>query len=156
MTAHTGLIGMNMFRPVSDVPAIAVDFDGVIHTYDKGWHDGTIYGDWMPGAAAGLRHLMSMYPVFIHTSRRPRQVAQWIHRTSRLRCVTRVPRGKPFWQRQDVLLVTNRKLPAFAYLDDRAIQFTDWETVLNHPPKPGRGVIPAPPSDVRNRTPRTH
>lgn len=117
-------------------PAIAVDFDGVIHTYEKGWHDGTIYGDWMPGAARGLRYLMSMYPVFIHTSRRPRQVVHWIHRTSRLRCVTRLPMRHTFWNRQDVLLVTNKKLPAFAFLDDRGVTFTSWESVLNNPPRP--------------------
>ncbi|MBQ6357483.1 MAG: hypothetical protein IJI97_00805 [Clostridia bacterium] len=121
------------------MPAIAVDFDGVIHSYDRGWHDGSIYGDWLPGAPAGVRYLMSMYPVFILTSRNPKQVARWIEKTSRLQCVTRFPRRKRFWDRQDVLLVTDRKLPAFAYLDDRAVLFTDWNSILSDPPRPGRG-----------------
>lgn len=29
-----------------------------------------------------------------------------------------------------VLLVTNRKLPAIAYIDDRAVRFTDWDQAL--------------------------
>ncbi|MGW3197137.1 hypothetical protein ACWDBD_21605 [Streptomyces sp. NPDC001118] len=30
--------------------AIGVDFDGVLHVYDKGWMNGEIYGEMMPGA----------------------------------------------------------------------------------------------------------
>ncbi|WP_329368841.1 hypothetical protein OG896_24850 [Streptomyces sp. NBC_00669] len=36
----------------------------------------------------------------------------------------------PFWDLRDQLLVTNRKLPARAYLDDRAVRFTDWHQAL--------------------------
>jgi hypothetical protein len=120
------------------MPAIAVDFDGVIHTYDQGWHDGTIYGGWLPGADTGIRHLMSLYPVFILTSRNPVQVARWIQETSRIPCVTDFSEKSRFWNRRGILLVTDRKLPAFAYLDDRAVRFTSWDTVLENPPEPGR------------------
>ena len=57
---------------------VAVDFDGVIHTYDKGWQDGAIYGEPVHGAFEGLRALMSRYAVFIHTSRDPGQVGRWM------------------------------------------------------------------------------
>jgi len=110
---------------------VAVDFDGVIHTYDKGWQDGSIYGDFMPGAVVGLTRLMQHHAVFIHTSRKPRQVARWIEQRSGqgIECTTRVPR-KGFWNHRGYLLVTNRKLPAVAYIDDRGIRFESWDRVL--------------------------
>lgn len=40
---------------------VAVDFDGVIHAYSKGWYDGTIYDPPVPGALEALRNLMERY-----------------------------------------------------------------------------------------------
>jgi hypothetical protein len=113
------------------VSTVAVDFDGVIHTYDKGWHDGSIYGEFMPGAVVGLTQLMQHYAVFVHTTRNARQVARWIEDRSGhgIECQTRVPRSG-FWNQQGWLLVTNRKLPAVAYIDDRGIRFENWEQSL--------------------------
>lgn len=113
------------------VLTVAVDFDGVLHSYDKGWHDGTIYGDWKPGAVAALSQLMQQYAVFIHTTRDAKQVARWIEQQSgyAFECTTRVPRSG-FWNEQGVLLVTDRKLPAVAYIDDRAVRFTNWPDAL--------------------------
>lgn len=110
---------------------IAVDFDGVIHTYERGWQDGSIYGDFMPGAIVGLSRLLSNEAVFIFTSRNPKQVAAWIEDKSgrAFECTTRVPR-KLFWDRRGYLLVTNRKLPARAYVDDRGIRFENWAQTL--------------------------
>lgn len=114
-----------------------MDFDGVLHSYDKGWHDGTIYGGWKPGAVAALAQLMRQYAVFIHTTRDARQVAHWIEQHSGygFECTTRPPRTwygrrKPFWNQQGVLLVTDRKYPAMAYVDDRAVRFVTWPDAL--------------------------
>lgn len=119
------------------VQTIAVDFDGVLHSYDKGWADGAIYGDWLPGAVTALSQLMQQRAVFIHTTRNPRQVARWIERQSGygIECTTRLPRTcwgrrKPFWNQQGVLLVTDRKLAAVAYIDDRAVRFVNWPDAL--------------------------
>lgn len=121
---------------------LAVDFDGVIHTYERGWADGSIYGDLMPGAMAGLLRLMDHHAVFVHTTRNAAQVARWIERRSgyAIECTTRMHPLLPawwqwgkrhrFWNTRGLLLVTNRKLPATAYLDDRAFAFTTWDAAL--------------------------
>ena len=44
---------------------IAVDFDGVIHTSELGFHDGTVYGDLLEGAAAALEVLSNRYKVIL-------------------------------------------------------------------------------------------
>lgn len=113
------------------VSTVAVDFDGVIHTYERGWQDGSIYGEFMPGAVVGLSRLMSNYAVFVHTTRNARQVARWIEDKSGhgIECTTSVPRSG-FWNSQGYLLVTSRKLPAVAYIDDRGIRFTSWDQAL--------------------------
>lgn len=116
---------------------IAVDFDGVLHSYERGWADGSIYGDWKHGAIGALTQLMQQGPVFIFTARNPRQVARWIERSSGhgFECTTALPRTwygavKPFWNTRGLLLVTNRKLAATSYIDDRAVRFTDWWSTL--------------------------
>jgi hypothetical protein len=115
---------------------VAVDFDGVIHSYERGWQDGSIYGDLMPGALDSLGLLMDRYAVFIHTTRNARQVAHWIEdRTGHgIECTTSIspwPWKRQFWNQRGFLLVTNRKLPAIAYIDDRAVRFTDWSQALS-------------------------
>jgi hypothetical protein len=111
---------------------IAIDFDGVIHAYSRGWADGNIYDQPLPGALEGLRQLMERDAVFIFTSRDPQQVADWLFEKGEFN-ITWEPPGETtctFWNDRDRILVTNRKLPATAYLDDRAVRFTDWDQAL--------------------------
>lgn len=114
---------------------IAIDFDGVIHTYERGWADGSIYGDFKPGAEVALMELVATTPTFIFTTRSAPQVARWIERQSGHNIEAFADRRpwpfrRRFWNTKHVLLVTNRKLPAVAYLDDRAVRFTDWEQAM--------------------------
>ena len=39
----------------SDLKNIAIDFDGVIHNFDKGWYDGTCYGEPLPGSLEAIK-----------------------------------------------------------------------------------------------------
>lgn len=143
------------------IQTVGVDFDGVIHTYEKGWQDGTIYGEPMPGAFDALERLQKKYAVFIHTTRDADQVAQWMVVKSLGRFVCRTQqeegpwytwsyangiltneephamgwsqiRGTPdkFWSDQEHLLISHRKLPAVAYIDDRGIRFYNWGQAL--------------------------
>jgi len=117
------------------MPTVAVDFDGVIHAYSRGWQDGTIYDDLAPGALDALGSLMRRYAVYVHTTRNPQQVARWIERRTGygIECTTRIhplPWKRRFWNEQGCLLITNRKLPAVAYIDDRGIRFESWDQAL--------------------------
>ena len=115
---------------------VAVDFDGVIHKYSKGWHDGTIYDEPVEGAFNYLKIIMSHHSVFIFTTRNADDVALWIEHNSDLTCEADgevFDGGKHpvfFWNERDRLYVTNRKLPAIAYIDDRAIRFVNWHQAL--------------------------
>lgn len=117
---------------------IAVDFDGVIHAYSKGWGDGSIYDDEVEGAFLNLSLMMIREPVFVFTARRPGQVSRWIEQTSNhtIECTTFHPRTwygkrKPFWNDRGLLLVTNWKLPARLYIDDRAYHFENWRDTMS-------------------------
>lgn len=111
---------------------IACDFDVPVHDYLHGWRDGSIYGDETPGAFRALRELMAVDAVFIHTTRPAQPVAEWLRARGGFETV--VDDGTldlEFWNRRGVLLVTNRKYPAHAYIDDRAVPFRgDWSDAI--------------------------
>jgi len=49
---------------------IAVDFDGVLHGYNKGWQDGTIYDGPVDGAAQAMAALQAFgYYIVIYSTR---------------------------------------------------------------------------------------
>lgn len=109
---------------------IALDFDGVIHRYSRGWADGTIYDEPMPGAIEGIKRLQERYAVFVFTSREIEAVIPWLERHG-VDCAADGPPYPEFWNHQDQVLVTNRKLPAIAYVDDRGLHFESWEQTLH-------------------------
>lgn len=94
---------------------IALDFDGVLHTYDKGWQDGSIYGDPLPGAVEAVQALAKEYKLIIFTCRTPIDaVHEWVKLHFGLE-----------------IEVTNGKPHADMYIDDRGWYFQDWETTLH-------------------------
>ena len=105
---------------------IAVDFDGVIHRYSRGWQDGRIYDEPVEGALEALAKLVANgYKVVIFTTR-ARDAAQiqaindWL--------LERMPN----WDSFESIEVTDRKPGAIAYIDDRAIRFTNWTDILRY------------------------
>lgn len=111
---------------------IALDFDGCVHAYSRGWQDGSIYDDPMPGALDALNELMKRDAVFIHTSRDPQSVALWIVEKLGITSTWEMEGARPheFWNDRGRLLVTNRKLPAKVYIDDRGLRFESWEQTM--------------------------
>lgn len=111
--------------------SLAIDFDGVIHAYRKGWHDGTLYDGPNDGAVWGLKTLMELHPVFIFSTRKPEDIAAWMHEHAGGIQVAVIPEEMPAWETMGVLGITNRKLPAAVIVDDRAVRFTNWRDVVN-------------------------
>lgn len=113
------------------MPTVAIDFDGVIHAYRRGWHDGTIYDEPADGAFDAIRQLMQRYAVAIYTTRDVQQVQSWLEHRGFDDVWTDLAWEPPFWNRTDgSLLVTNHKPAAIAYIDDRAIAFVSWPQAL--------------------------
>ena len=96
---------------------IAIDFDGVIHKYSKGWKDGAIYDEPVDGAKEAIEELMDKgYRVVIFTTRRNMlEIGDWLTEFN-------FPN----------IAVTNDKPVAIAYIDDRGIRFTNWKDMLNY------------------------
>ena len=110
-------------------PNLAIDLDGVIHSYHKGFHNGEIYGHPVPGVREflekmrekGFRVVIFTARVHAETSRQREilsdEVASWLD-------LHRIPFD----------VITDKKVPACAYIDDRAISFrqdeaTTWDDV---------------------------
>ncbi len=96
---------------------LAIDFDGVLHRYSKGWQGGKIYDTAVEGAQTALKKLIDRgYQIVIYTTRAEteddiEEIREWL----RLE-------GFVCWNCE----ITNRKPPAIAYIDDRAVRFTNW------------------------------
>ncbi|MDE2079624.1 MAG: hypothetical protein KGI73_04560 [Patescibacteria group bacterium] len=97
---------------------ICVDFDGVIHAYRRGFADGSIYDEPMPGTAQALRELRKRYFVYVMSTR----TKDGAGRTAVLRYLKKhkIPFDK----------VVAYKPPAKAYIDDRALRFVTWSQTL--------------------------
>jgi len=104
---------------------IAVDFDGVIHKYSKGWQNGEIYDEPVEGSLSALVELYNKgYKVVIFTTREDINLVHiWIEE----QC------DKYFLEVRELdFEVTNKKPPAIAYIDDRGIRFTNWKDMMNY------------------------
>lgn len=106
---------------------IAIDFDGVIHNSDRGWHDGTCYGEPLPGALDSIKLISQKYRVIIFTAKaksdRPlvdgktgtQLVREWLAKYNLLEYIDDITCEKP---------------RAELYIDDNGYRFENWDNTL--------------------------
>jgi phosphoheptose isomerase len=116
---------------------IAVDFDGVLHKNSKGFYDGTIYDEPVDGARESLKKLSKNYDVVIFSAKsKPDRglvdgktgtqlVWEWLEKHKMSKFVTKVTEEKP---------------RAIAYIDDKSIEFDNWEDTWKSLQK--KGIVP--------------
>lgn len=121
---------------------VVVDLDGVMHLYSKGWHDGTIYDEPVEGAFEAIGELLHRHnkAVVIMSTRDPQQTCDWLNEMLVERYPEQgwfcsvLPDGTKFWnggEDNTEVMVTNRKIPAETYIDDRALRFEgNWEETV--------------------------
>lgn len=135
---------------------VAVDFDGVIHRYSKGWHDGSIYDPPMPGADRALEHLFyAGCKIIIYSTRLTDRLVDGVHKPSQIAQVMSWWTSHGLCKQVEFWTELGKPL-AHVYIDDRAVHFKDWTStleevherypaLLNPPPK--TIVVPTPPQD---------
>lgn len=109
-----------MSKPAGERYTVAVDFDGVIHSYVTPWESAEIIPDEpVPGAIEALNRLHKDFDVVIFTTR-ARTVAGAVAVAGYLS-----RHGFPYF-----FTVTHEKIAALIYIDDRAYRFTgdNWPT----------------------------
>lgn len=108
--------------------AVAFDFDGVIHKYSKGWQDGSIYDEVNADVLDIINTLMmNNIPCIIMSTRDPQQIKDWWDKQwfSEAIQVKVLDFDTVFYNDCTCLGITNRKIAAQLYIDDRAYWYID-------------------------------
>lgn len=124
--------------PPAAFSTVAFDFDGVLHPYSKGWHDGTCYDPPAPEALDVVRQLMIIRPVAVMTARPIEPIGDWFDtHAPDIPYVLDQNMFFDHWGDRSTVLITNRKIVAAHYVDDRALRFAHiggedywWDTLI--------------------------
>lgn len=104
---------------------VAFDFDGVIHKYSKGWQDGSIYDEPNKDVLDLMLILQLMkIPCVIISTREPQQIKEWWDKQGITLRAKVLDWDTSFYNDCSCIGITNRKIPAQLYIDDRAYRYT--------------------------------
>lgn len=106
-------------------PTICVDFDGVIHSYEKGWQGGTIYGTVVPGFFEWVEEVRDRMKIVIYSSRSKDDggvsaMAMWLH-VQRNEWIKAGGKRHPTEPLE--IEFAHEKPAAWLTIDDRAVRF---------------------------------
>lgn len=105
-----------MSKPAGERHTVAVDFDGVLHSYTSPWVDAvTIPDPPVPGSIEWLNEIAEDFDIVVHTTRAATldgcaAICEWLRRHG--------------FDTAQLKRVTHEKVAALVYIDDRAWRFT--------------------------------
>lgn len=106
---------------------IVFDFDGVIHKGYKGWKDGSIYGDIDYNLLYYIKELMKDYYVVISSNRPAEQIVDFLNKDCNnpldFEVFKKDMQGNMYWNKDNVVGVTNEKAVGIIYIDDRGYRY---------------------------------
>ena len=106
--------------------AVAFDFDSVIHKYSEGWIDGSIYDEPnMKVLDLILLLQIQKIPCVIISTRDPQQIKDWWDEQGFTIRAEVLDFDTKFFNDCSYVGITNRKIPAQVYVDDRAYRYTN-------------------------------
>lgn len=115
---------------------IVFDFDGVIHKGYSGWKDGSIYGDIDYELLWYIKELMKNYYVVISSNRPARQIVQFMNNDVNnpldFEVFEKDMQGNMYWNKDNVVGVTNEKAVGIIYIDDRGYRYDGLQDLINN------------------------
>lgn len=106
---------------------IAIDFDGVIHSFELGFHDGTIYGTPIEGSIEAIKRIAKKYTIVVYTAK-AKQDRPLINGKTGTELVWEWL--KKYKLDEYIKDITAEKPRCICYIDDKAIQFKNWNQSL--------------------------
>lgn len=107
---------------------IVFDFDGVIHIGYKGWKDGSIYGKIDKNLIDYIKELMNEYYIVISSNRPAKQIVEHMNKLNlgvKFEVFNKDLKDNMYWNKDDVIGVTNEKAVGILYIDDRAFRYSN-------------------------------
>lgn len=107
---------------------IVFDFDGVIHKGYNGWKDGYIYGKIDYQLLGYISQLMKKYYIVISSNRPAEQIVEFMNNLNlpelKFEVFKKDLDKNMYWNKDDVIGVTNEKAVGILYIDDRGYRYT--------------------------------
>lgn len=107
---------------------IVFDFDGVIHLNYTGYKDGSIYGLMNWRLLDYIEELLEDYYVVISSNRPAQQIVDYMNNLGETIAPLKFEVFKKtddnlYWEKDNVVGVTNEKAIGILYIDDRALHY---------------------------------